>query len=422
MLQARLRAGLPPAAAAALDALVAAGGRRVRLYAVGGTVRDLLIGRPFVDLDLVAETDAAALMRKALPRTRVVAHARFGTATTAVGGVRIDLATARRESYARPGALPRTTPAGIEDDLVRRDFSCNAVAVAVSGDGDLVDPAGGVEDIAAMHVRVMHDASFVDDPTRIFRAFRYAARLEFTIEPRTASLLASALPFVRRVGGERLRRELELMLADTPSGAALEAAHTAGALQSIHPALHWSAAKTEAYDAGSAGLRERPAYGFALLASGASTDDAEELVARLRLKRAETDAVRGVSALRGVSDLLRRPELKPSGAALLLDRFPATAIAAYARTTGNSVAREIMLRYLALWRDTRAMLSGRDLIDMGIPEGPQVQRGLQLVRAARLDGWALSRDDERALIMRFAKSIRDSAGMHSILEFEPGGE
>lgn len=169
-------------------------------------------------------------------------------------------------------------------------------------------------------------------------------------------------------------------------------------------------------------MRDAAEYGFALLASGASTEESDEVVARLRLKRAEIEAVRGVAALRGVSDLLRRPELKPSGAALLLDRFPPAAIAAYARTTGNSIAREIMLRYLDLWRDTRPMLSGRDLIDMGVPEGPQVQRGLQLVRAARLDGWAQSRDDERALVMRFAKSIRDSDAAHTLVEFEPGGE
>jgi tRNA nucleotidyltransferase (CCA-adding enzyme) len=420
-LRARLRAALPHAAVDALDALLDAAGHGVCVCAVGGTVRDLLLGRPFLDLDLVAETDAAALMRRALPRTRVVAHARFGTATATVGGIRIDLATARRETYARPGVLPRTTPATLADDLVRRDFSCNAVALSLSGPPDVVDPAGGVEDIAAMHVRVMHDASFVHDPTRVFRAFRYAARLDFTIEHRTASLLTSALPFVARVGGERLRREVELMLGDEPPGAALEAAHTAGALQAIHPALHWSAAKTDAYQGG-ATMRDAAEYGFALLASGASTEESDEVVARLRLKRAEIEAVRGVAALRGVSDLLRRPELKPSGAALLLDRFPPAAIAAYARTTGNSIAREIMLRYLDLWRDTRPMLSGRDLIDMGVPEGPQVQRGLQLVRAARLDGWAQSRDDERALVMRFAKSIRDSDAAHTLVEFEPGGE
>ncbi|MHB8377352.1 MAG: CCA tRNA nucleotidyltransferase [Dehalococcoidia bacterium] len=418
----RLRALLPGPASAAVSAIIEAAPAGAGVFAVGGTVRDLLLGRPMADLDLAVESDAPSIARAALPRARVAGHVHFGTASTVVGGIRIDLATARTETYARPGALPATAPAAIEVDLRRRDFSCNALALRLNGEPDLLDPAGGMADIAAMHIRALHDRSFIDDPTRIFRAFRYAARLDFVIEPRTASLLASGLPYVRTVGGERLRREVELMLADTPPGAALEAAHTSGALQALHPALHWSTAKSDAYVGGGCSVKEAAPYGFALLASGASPAEAEGVIRRLRLKRAETAAVQGVVALRAVSDLLRRPDLKPSGAAMLLDRYPGAAIAAYARTTGNAIAREIMLRYLGEWRNARPLLSGLDLIRIGVPEGPQVHRGLQLLRAARLDGWARDRDDEHALIVRFAQSIRDSAATHSMVEFEPGGE
>jgi tRNA nucleotidyltransferase (CCA-adding enzyme) len=419
-LRAALRVALPYPVSDAVEAIAEAAGGR--LFAVGGSVRDLLLGRPLVDLDLAVEGDTAALLRAALPRTRITSHQRFGTATAVVAGMRVDLASAREESYARPGALPATRPGTIESDLLRRDFSCNAVALRLEGAHELLDPAGGIADIAAMRLRVLHDRSFVDDPTRIFRAFRYAARLDFVIEPRTASLLASSLPHIADVGGERLRRELELLLDDTPPGAGLEAAHTAGALQAVHPALHWSRAKSEAYDEPAVGRKERQPYGFALLASGASPEEADAIVRRLRLKRDEAAAVTGVAALRGVSELLRRPDVKPSGAVVLLDRFPAPAIAAYAHTTGNTIAREIMLRYLESWRTTRPVLSGRDLIDLGVPAGPQVQRGLQLVRAARLDGWAHDRNDERALVLRFAKSIRDSGMTLTDLEFEPGGD
>lgn len=421
-LRASLRASLPHPVVDAIEAIADAAAPGIRLYAVGGSVRDLLLGRPIADLDLVTNTDAIALLGAALPHTRITGHRRFGTATAVVAGTRIDVATARTEMYARPGALPATTSAPIEADLRRRDFTCNAIALRLDVEAELLDPAGGIADIAGMRIRVLHDQSFADDPTRIFRAFRYAARLDFTIEPRTSSLLASSLPFVRDVGGERLRREIELILSDMPPGAALEAAHSAGALQVVHPALHWSRSKSEAYTDVTLPPKERVPYGFALLASGATDDEAAAIIGRLRLKRDESAAVAGVAAIRAVSDLLRRPDVKPSGAVMLLDRFPAPAIAAYAHTTGNAIARSIMLRYLEDWRRTRPMLSGRDLIEMGVPAGPQVQRGLQLVRAARLDGWAHDRDDERALVMRFAKSIRDSGMTPSTMEFEPGGD
>ncbi|MBF6600097.1 MAG: CCA tRNA nucleotidyltransferase [Dehalococcoidia bacterium] len=419
-----LRCRLPDSIADTVDALVdAAAAAKTALYVTGGSVRDVILDRLLIDLDLVVEGDAEALLRAALPRTRVTAHARFGTATAVVAGVRIDLATARSETYARPGALPATRPTTVAADLLRRDFACNAVAVRLGSRPALLDPAGGLADIAAMHIRVLHERSFTDDPTRIFRAFRYAARLDFTVEPLTASLLTSSLPCIAEVGGERLRRELELMLSDAPPGAALEAAHTAGALQVLHPALHWSRAKSESYAAASLlSPKERPAYGFALMASGASEQQAQAIARRLRLKRDEAAAVTAVASLRSASELLRRLDVKPSGAVVLLDRYPAPAIAAYARTTGNTIARDIMFRYLGEWRTTRPMLSGRDLIEMGVPAGPQVQRGLQLVRAARLDGWARDRDDERALVLRFARSIRDSSTMHADVEFDPGGE
>ena len=119
------------------------------------------------------------------------------------------------------------------------------------------------------------------------------------------------------------------------------------------------------------------------------------------------------------AEMLRRPDVKPSGVVTLLERYPTASVAAFAMTTGNTVARQLALRYLEEWRHTRPLLSGRDLEALGVPAGPQIARGLQLIRAARLDGWADDRGDERALAARFAKSIRDSAAMTSPIEFAP---
>jgi tRNA nucleotidyltransferase (CCA-adding enzyme) len=392
------------------------------VYLVGGAVRDLLLARPLVDIDLAIEGDAAEIMPRALPGAKVTAHARFGTATARVGRVRIDAASTRTDTYVRPGALPKVAPASIDEDLRRRDFTMNALALRLTGDAQLLDPCDGTSDLRAGLLRVLHDGSFVDDATRIFRALRYAARLEFAIEAHTSSLLREGVTSIGTIGGERLRREIELTLAEQAGGRALDAGAAAGALRAIHPALTWDASRPAALDAmADADVRRTP-YGFALLASRASEDDAEAICVRLRLTRDEAAAVRGIAAMSGVTAMLRRDQAKPSGVAMLLDRYPVASVAAFAATAADAIARQMALRYLEEWRHEKPLLSGRDLQAMGVPEGPQLQQGLRLIRAARLDGWASDRGDEQALALRFAKSIRDSKGTSADVELHLNGD
>jgi tRNA nucleotidyltransferase (CCA-adding enzyme) len=407
---------LPGEAAAAVERIVGAASPTGAVYTVGGAVRDLLLSRPIVDIDLVTESDAPSVVALALPGTRVTAHARFRTASFTAGGVRIDVATARSETYARPGALPRISAAAIEIDLRRRDFGMNAVALRLSGPPVILDPCGGVADIHAARVRALHDASFQDDATRIFRALRYAARLTFTLESHTAGILSRDLRYIDAIGGERLRREMGLILAEPKGGDALEAAQRFGALERAHPALSWD---KETSDALASPVPKRIAllpYGFALLAANASLEEAALIATRLKLKQDEVAAVSGIASMRQVTAMLRRPDAKPSGIVLLLDRFPLAAVAARAAVERDPIARQLALRYLEEWRSVKPLLHGDELIEMGVPAGPQVQRGLQLLRAARLDAWATDRDDERALVLRFAKSIRDSKAAHGTIE------
>jgi tRNA nucleotidyltransferase (CCA-adding enzyme) len=406
-LRERLFASIPVPARDAVERIIAAAGSATT-YAAGGAVRDLLLDAHPVDIDLVIEGDAIAVTRAALPAAKITSHARFGTASAIVGGLRIDVAAARGESYARPGALPAVAPAPILVDLGRRDFSINAIALRLNGAPAVIDPCGGADDVAARLIRVLHDGSFADDATRIFRALRYSARLRFTIEPHTAALLRESAAYLAAIGGERLRRELELMLGEASAGEALEACDVAGALRAVHPALAWDTANTRALGAAD-DIAPRIDIGFALLASQATAEQAEAISARLRLTRAETAAVRGIAAMRGLGSTLRRPEAKPSGIVVLLDRFPAAAVAAFGAVAGDPIVRTLVQRYLAEWRHVKPWLSGLELQALGVPKGPQVQRGLQLIRAARLDGWASDRGDEHALALRFAKSIRDSA-------------
>lgn len=389
------------------------------LYAAGGAVRDLLLGRRVTDIDLVVEADAIETVGRALPDARVASHARFRTARVTAGGVRIDVATARTETYAHPGALPKVAPADIEADLARRDFSVNAMALRLSGKPALLDPCGGRDDVAGRLIRVLHDRSFIDDPTRILRAYRYAGRLGFSLEPETARLACEAAAHLAAVGGARLRREIELTFAEPDGAAALEAMQAAGVLDAIHPALRWSAAAGAGLR-GHRGTAHAP-LGFALLAARASVAECVSLAARLSLKRDEAAAVAAMPRLREAALTLRRPGARPSGVAVVLDRFPAAAVEAFAAIGDDAIARALAARYLESWRSKKPLLTGADLQAMGVPLGPQIARGLQLLRAAKLDGLADSRDDERALAARFAKSIRDARAATSSVDLKLNG-
>src|SRR4051794_24490551 len=186
-------------------------------YLVGGAVRDLLLYRPGFDVDLVVVGDAEAYANALAERLggRVVTHGRFGTAVVHYGtGQHLDVATARTETYPEPGALPEVAPAAtIEDDLGRRDFTINAMAVGLP-DRELVDPFSGRSHLTDRLVRVLHEGSFVDDPTRIFRAAQYEGRLGFRMDPKTETLALMAVPEVSRLSGARVREELLAILSE----------------------------------------------------------------------------------------------------------------------------------------------------------------------------------------------------------------
>jgi len=402
----RLLDELPADVRAAVERVVSHG--RPGVYAVGGCVRDVILHRRPVDVDLVTERDAIDVVRQALPDTRLTAHARFRTAGFAVGGWRVDVATARSERYARPGALPRVSGAPIGDDLSRRDFSVNAMALRLDGDAELLDPCAGAADARAGVIRALHDRSFIDDATRIYRALRYAGRLGFGIDAATEAWLRGSLRFLDAIGGERLRREIELVLREPNAADILSASEAAGALRATHEALCWDERRAAALaDPPVPSLPLLP-YGFALLAAEATPAIAASIGQRLRLKRDETAAVDAIAALGTAATVLRRPGVRPSGVVALLERYPASAVAAFAAIADERIAGAVALRYLEEWRHVRPALGGRDLLAIGVPEGQQVQRGLQLLRAARLDGRVENRQGEEAMALRFAHGIRDA--------------
>ncbi|MEK7873409.1 MAG: hypothetical protein AAB502_06085 [Chloroflexota bacterium] len=406
-----LSADLRPLVRAARDAAAA---ENARLYVVGGAVRDLLLGRPLVDVDIVVEGDATSLSRRVAQQTggRVEAHDRFGTAkvlhngpVSTGHGQSLDLAAARTETYARPGALPAVQPGTLAQDLARRDFTINAIALVLTppDEGSLLDPFGGHKDIEAGLVRVLHDKSFVDDATRIFRAVRYEQRLGFRMEPQTESLARRDIRYLDAISGDRVRNELDLLLREDAPERGLARLAEIGALERVglpwHDAAWLSVKFAQARRAAPPGALLPEIY-LGLLIYTMSLEEASAALQRLNFPRATDQALRDVGPLKARLADLARPDLQASAAVHMLERFQPAALQTCAFACDDEAARERLRRYLAEWRYVKSALDGHDLARLGVAQGPRMGQLLTSLRDARLDGQVRSREDEESWVRR----------------------
>ena len=383
------------------------------LYLVGGAVRDALLGGGGTepDLDLVIEGgDASTQDAAAAAIGEVAARSEFMTLKIRAGALNIDLVRARSESYPSPGALPEVRPGPLAEDLARRDFSINAMAARLDAPrwGDLIDPHGGAHDLERRTVRALHDRSFEDDPTRIFRAVRYAGRLGFDVEAETRAQMRRNLPHVAALSADRVRHELERIFAEPLAPAILALARNEGALAAVHPALGRDRAALER--AAASGLPDGEARDAVLLAAllwDASPTDTLAVRDRLRLDAGMARAMTHASELRAASGWPPPAGLAPSEIVARLQGYDAGALEACARLTTRPRLRAALRSYLDSLRHVRPALTGADLIALGVPQGPQVGRMLAQLRDARLDGLlATRRDEERWLQERIPEPPR----------------
>ena len=380
-----------------------AANRASPLYIVGGRVRDLLLGRPATDLDLVVEGDALELVRSlALDQGgEAVVHPRFGTATYRNGTLRFDLATARTETYSRPGVLPEVRPGPIEEDLARRDFTVNAMALRLSPPdaGTLLDRFGSRQDVEEGLIRVLHDGSFVDDPTRIMRAIRYEQRLGFEIEPSTLALQSRDLHLLPTVGVDRLRRELDLFLLETAPELPLLRAESLGVLHTIDPALQPGVGLSESFQSARRQLEQvEPAIYLALLLYSVETGEAMQFVDRYRFPKESIGLVNGTLALKDAEARISVEGLRDSQVYAVFKGFDRDSVRAFGIATEHDIARARAADYLSRLADIRPELTGKDLIALGVPRGPDIGSFLNRLLEARLDGLTASREDETALV------------------------
>jgi tRNA nucleotidyltransferase (CCA-adding enzyme) len=374
------------------------------VYLVGGTVRDILLAERSFDVDIAVEGDAIALAQALADALggRVRAHEKFGTAVVVYGdGERVDVVTARTEFYDAPAALPSVEHASIREDLFRRDFTINAMAVSLKGDdyGRLVDPFGGRVDLEEKRIRVLHNLSFIDDPTRIFRAIRYENRYGFRMDEHTLGLARGCIEMglVGDLSSARLRDELVALLEEGEVDHSILRLAELGADRAIHPHL---AADEEAV-ALLARLRalaqqyevEVPAWrlGLIALARKLPPDEVYGWLQRLKMRRRDTEQIAAaVTVGPRIIERLRDKDVEPAEIAALADRYaPDAPLFALALAD-----QEPLHAYFRGLRDVRLEVSGTDLADLGLAESPRVGEILAELRRRKLNGELDGRESE----------------------------
>lgn len=382
------------------------------VYLVGGPVRDVLLGATTRDLDFVLEGDALQLAF-VLARElgwQLVVHDRFGTATVTHGDCHVDLVTARREFYTAPGALPEVTPGTIHDDLARRDFSINSLALSMSQpDPEPIDEHHGINELGQRRIRILHPMSFADDPTRILRAVRYEQRFGFKLEVGSEDHLRHALArgYMNAVSGDRLRRELERILEEEHPLAALARAFDLGVLKAVHPGLTDESALLSLVSRSDHHHPLNPLVYLAALTFPLSSGDSVEVVQRLNMPAHWAKVVHDTLGIRKLQHQLAGAALPNSQVCRLLDGMSEDAITAVSLLCGPGPLSQRVDLYLTILRQVRPILDGSSLLAMGVSEGPLVGRVLGKLREAKLDHQVETVEDERQLVRRILAGRED---------------
>jgi tRNA nucleotidyltransferase (CCA-adding enzyme) len=406
------------------------------LYLVGGVVRDLLLERRNDDIDFVVERDAPAFAQSIAKSLggEVTTHSLFGTAkwkpdarTAQIIGVgldalpgHIDFATARNEFYEHPTALPTVYNGSIKLDLGRRDFTINTLAVHLSPQanfGTILDYYRGLSDLRSGTIRVLHSLSFVDDPTRVLRAVRFAHRLGFTIEPRTDELITLSREMLRRITGERIRNELTLLMNEYDPIGAFEALQSRGVLEAIHPALTFTSQNADDFDQIRA-LWKSWSHNVdlrAILTKHELTDvywhvwfchltpeSIDALAQRLLIGKADT--LQAAASLAQNSHELAESASRASQIVRRIASVPEIALMAVWIAQKDTFVRQRIERYLAEWQHVRPTTTGETLKARQLPPGPRYRILLDALRDARLDGTVQTDKEETTLLEQLLAS------------------
>lgn len=395
----------------------------VNAYVVGGPVRDILLKRKVIDLDIVVEGDAIALAKQYARHSRgtVVVHERFGTASVRCSdGRRVDFATARQEEYEHPGALPRVKVGFIGDDLFRRDFTVNAMAIRINSGrfGQLVDEFGGLKDIQGKKIRILHDRSFVDDPTRILRAVRFEQRLGFALEKKTLGFLTLAIKddSPSTVKPERYFTEFRKALSEPSPVKVLSRLNRLQGLKflGLSGKIDSRLMRTLEYNIRLFSVRHKTVdrsqlsflYVMALLqdrGSGQRTAFGE----KFNLTRRERTAVLQLASVKGIFRFLNRKRLASSAVFKALRPLSIETVAYMWSFRSVAVVQQRIDVFLDRSSHVSLGINGHDLEGFGVASGRQMKDILDDILSAKIDGKIRTRKQELAWARKSAKGIRE---------------
>lgn len=386
-------------------------------YLVGGSVRDLLKGESNLDIDIVIEGDgiifAHALDKKL--KAKVKSHQRFGTAVVITDSMKFDVATARTEYYESPGALPKVEMSSIKKDLYRRDFTINTLAIKLNPEnfGQLIDFFGGHRDLREKTIRILHNLSFIEDPTRAFRAIRFSERFDFKISKHTKNLIKTAVKInlFNKLSGSRLYDELNLLFLETEPLKAIKRLLELDLLKFIHPNLVLTKALEETFEA----IQETFAWFNLLfleeelnkahlflmaLFEGLKTQEREKALQRLSVPpSARKEILEGIEQSKAVLLKLQSVLQKEKEIYYTLQPLSLPTILFTIAKAKDKRQKKVISLYLTTLRKIKPALTGKDLKTMGYRPGPLFNKILKAILDARLEGHIKSREEE----IRFVK-------------------
>ncbi|MDD2703180.1 MAG: hypothetical protein PHC33_04155 [Candidatus Omnitrophica bacterium] len=385
-------------------------------YLVGGFVRDLILGVKNFDLDFVIEREGirvAEIMSQKL-KARLIRHHRFGTATIMQAHRhKIDISTARKEYYPHPASLPHVSPGHLKDDLFRRDFTVNALAVAVndSSFGTLIDYYGGLKDLRDGNVRILHENSFIDDPTRILRGIRFEQRFDFTIEPKTKRCLNAAvrMGMLEKVQPQRLRDDLILMFKEEHPLKEIGRMRKLTGFSFIDKDLSLSPENLRFFRdierciqwfkqefSGRRHIDTWLIYFMGLL-EPLSLRRTEAVLERFAFPRGDNKRILGYKReAKMLRAALAGKRCRASSIFNLLEPLSYEVVVLLLASLKDARSHERIAVFLRHHNGTRTDISGRDLVSLGVEPGPHYRRILRGVLDARLDGKVRNRDEELA--------------------------
>lgn len=377
----------------------------IDIYLVGGTVRDILLLQPPRDIDLMFTGDNQNAPEKICSsmKAKFIQRSEFGTWKLQKNDLVIDLSVSRKESYSYPGALPDVISGNFEEDLARRDFSINAMAVSLNHDswGNLLDPFNGDRDIRKRIIRVLHPKSFMDDATRILRAIRYAKRMGFKLENETEEILRRDIQQLNTIGSDRVRNELQLIFREGMVAQILEYAQKLGVLLGIHPNIKLEySTLLKLQTAPVLPICESELRTLACFVFSCTNNSVTSLIERLNMNSTWSKICRDVVQLRQLFGVLSQQEISKSKVHAILNHIHPAAIKGCIISAQNHGVVHTLQMYLNELRYVKPILTGHDLISLGLPKGPLIGNMLENLLKAKLDGLLPSKAKEEIFVKK----------------------